>query len=74
MVTYFKRTGTNFYGDYAWKEVEVDESKLEQVDNGLFMYKGELLHQADPQNDDYFWIRFGSYQINWLPNTKAFPK
>ena len=73
MITYFMRTGSNYYGDLGWQEVEVDETQLQHVEDNLYMYKGQLVHQTDPQNDKYFWLRFTG-PITWLPNTKAFPK
>lgn len=73
MITYLTRTGSNYYGDYAWQEVEVDETQLQHIEDNMYLYKGMRVHQCDPQNDKYFWLRYTG-QITWLPNTKAFPK
>lgn len=73
MITYLTRTGSNYYCDYVWQEVEVDETQLQHVEDNLYLYKGMRVYQCDPQNDKYFWLRYTG-QIAWLPNTKAFPK
>lgn len=73
MITYFTLTGSNYYGDYAWQEVEVDETQMQHIEGNLYLYKGMQVHQCDPQNDKYFWLRY-TYPIRWLPNTKAFPE
>ena len=67
MIHYLARRGSNYYGDYHWQEVAVDESLLQPIENEplIFLYNGEYVHKCDPDNEKYFYYRFTG-QIFWI--------